>query len=142
MQGLKGGECEHCYCGWPPWMTRRDFRAAGFGHCYCAGRMPPSPPFLPSLPPPPSNSIHQCKNGGAFFSGVDTKGRLEGCFIWGNAKSGVIIAAGADPVVASCKYGDQRGGKAALCRPASGLCHYRSGAMALVPGRCSGPLKD
>ena len=56
-------------------------------------------------------SIHGGKSVGAAFFGAGTKGRLDGCSIYGNAWSmaGVAVRCGAEPTVTSCKYGEGEG---------------------------------
>ena len=70
-----------------------------------------------SLLPPPPRSIHDGKSAGVVLRGAGTKGRLEGCDVARNEKSGIEIQ-GADPVVADCKCAL---GVGAVGRPSSKL---------------------
>ena len=42
-----------------------------------------------------------------------TKGRFEGCELWGNACGGVLVCEGADPTLARCTIRDHAKGRAA-----------------------------
>ena len=41
-----------------------------------------------------------------------TKGRLERCELWGNAKGGVVVQSGGDPTLAACTLRDHPAGDA------------------------------
>lgn len=76
--------------------------------------MPSFPSLFPSLflsSPPPSCLVvtrRRLHDGhiGVVIQSPDTKGRLEGCELWGNKYPGVLVSSGADPVLAACTIRD------------------------------------
>ena len=48
--------------------------------------------------------IYEGRSTGVTFTGTATKGQLVRCDIARNAKPGIAILAGADPIVAGCSY--------------------------------------
>ena len=70
---------------------------------------PPTPP--PPLPPPRilprcHRRIHDGPYAGVRCSDSFTKGRLEGCEIWGHEKCGVYVEKGGDPTLVACTIRD------------------------------------
>ena len=77
--------------------------------------VPPSPPLSR---PPCRRRIHgaQCASG-VYFRDRDTRGRLEGCEIWGNSGGGVHVSKEADPTLIGCIIRDHVGSTGVYISP-------------------------
>ena len=67
------------------------------------------------------------------FSGPGTRGRLEGCELWGNADGGVVVQEEAHPTLASCIFRDHADG---LWRNSGSGVYVFHGSNATVGADC------
>ena len=54
--------------------------------------------------------IHDGKDSGVTVKDNGSKGRLEGCELWGNARGGVYVKQAGNPILAACTLRDHASG--------------------------------
>ena len=86
---------------------------SGIPPAYLRRSLTPPPSKAPPTPSPPRPSclsIHDGNTVGVIVEGRGTKGRLEGCKIYRNARNGVEAWKGSDPSIFGCSIYDHAGG--------------------------------